>query len=84
MSITTEFPDFPIASIPQLPADWIDSSWHNDENPSFMSNGLQIFLCPDDKFFFVICDAETGETVWMTNSVDECVDFVSSNKEQNQ
>ena len=84
MSITTEFPNFPIASIPQLPADWIDSSYHHDENPSFMSNGLQIFLCSDDKFFFVICDANTGETAWMTNSVDDCVDFVNSNKEQDQ
>ncbi|CAB5195099.1 hypothetical protein UFOVP167_50 [uncultured Caudovirales phage] len=80
MSITTEFPHFPISSIPQLPSDWIDSSWRNDESPSFMSNGLQIFLCDEGQFFFVICDSETGETALMTNSIDECVDFVNANK----
>jgi hypothetical protein len=80
MSIATEFPNFPVASIPQLPSDWTDSSWRNDESPSFTANGFQIFLCDEGQFFFVICDAETGETAMLTNSVDACIDFVNAPK----
>lgn len=31
----TEFPQFPHADMPPIPADWEDSSWHNDVCPSF-------------------------------------------------
>jgi len=30
-----EFPDFPIASLPPIPAKWQEMSWHNDTAPSF-------------------------------------------------
>lgn len=31
----TQFPDYPVASMPPIPGDWIDKSWRNDTSPSF-------------------------------------------------
>jgi hypothetical protein len=31
----TQFPDYPVASMPPIPADWTDKSWRNDTAPSF-------------------------------------------------
>jgi hypothetical protein len=35
-----EFPDFPLESLPEIPADWDDQSWHNDACPSFEANPM--------------------------------------------
>jgi hypothetical protein len=75
--IFTEFPDFPIMAAPELPDGWEDTSWHHDECPSYMANGLQVFLNIYDKFFCIITDPESYETVWMTNNWDECVKYVN-------
>jgi hypothetical protein len=37
MTCYREFPDFPAAAMPALPAGWIDTSWHNDVCPSYTS-----------------------------------------------
>jgi hypothetical protein len=42
-----------------------------------MANGLQVFLNIYDKFFCIITDPESYETVWMTNNWDECVKYVN-------
>ena len=31
----TEFPEFAESDMPAIPAEWLDSSWHNDACPSF-------------------------------------------------
>lgn len=35
MTYTTAFADFPPESMPAIPSDWVDVSWHNDLCPSF-------------------------------------------------
>lgn len=77
--IFTEFPDFPIMAAPELPDGWEDTSWHHDECPSYSNNGLQVFFNPDDKFFFLVCEIENGDCVWMTNDWQECVKYVEGN-----
>ncbi len=41
-----EFPDFPAADMPAIPAGFGDTSWHNDMCPSFTSDqvGLTIWV----------------------------------------
>jgi len=59
MTYRTEFPDFDPATMPAIPAEWRDASWHNDTCPSFMIGQedrptLQIFvdyLKPEDREF---------------------------------
>jgi hypothetical protein len=38
MSYQTEFPNFPVADLPAIPAGWQDESWHNDACPFFLAN----------------------------------------------
>jgi hypothetical protein len=35
MSYREEFPKFDPATMPALPAEWLDNSWHNDTMPHF-------------------------------------------------
>lgn len=44
MTYTTEFPDFPAADMPRVPAYWRDTSWHNDTCPSFEFGRFRIFI----------------------------------------
>lgn len=50
-----EFPEYPVDSLPEIPADWEDVSWHNDACPSFSvptreGDDLRIFIdYPDPK-----------------------------------
>jgi hypothetical protein len=46
-----EFPSFPLDSMPDVPAHWEDSSWHNDACPSFIiHDSLAVFVdYPDAK-----------------------------------
>jgi hypothetical protein len=43
MSYATEFPLFPAADIPAIPAGWQDHSWRNDACPRFHIGPLAIF-----------------------------------------
>jgi hypothetical protein len=38
----TEFPDFD--SMPDIPANWTDISWHNDTCPSFECGNVRIWI----------------------------------------
>jgi len=38
-SYRTEFPDYDPATLPEIPADWQDHSWHNDACPSWRAKG---------------------------------------------
>lgn len=46
MTFQTEFPDFPVADMPAIPAGFDDVSWCNDTCPSFLNEaaGLIIFI----------------------------------------
>lgn len=40
-----EFPDYPLDSLPHMPAHWEDTSWHNDASPSYrISDRLMVFV----------------------------------------
>lgn len=43
----TEFPDFPAADMPAIPATFVDTSWHNDMCPSFTSDEIGLLLWVD-------------------------------------
>lgn len=42
MDYREEFPDF-VMDV-EIPAGWIDTSWHNDVSPSFETRGLRIWV----------------------------------------
>jgi hypothetical protein len=45
MSIATEFPDYDLSTLPPIPADWVDHSWHNDSAPSWLTpTGFNIWI----------------------------------------
>jgi hypothetical protein len=45
MTYRQEFPDFDPATLPAIPAEWTDTSWHNDTCPSFNAgNGKVVFV----------------------------------------
>jgi hypothetical protein len=44
---TREFPDFPAADMPAIPAGFEDVSWHNDSCPSFMNEAAGLILFVD-------------------------------------
>jgi hypothetical protein len=44
MTYKTEFPDFPDKDMPEIPAGFEDSSWHNDTCPSFSNPHLLIWI----------------------------------------
>lgn len=45
MTFQIEFPDFDPATMPAIPAGWVDQSWHNDMCPSFNArNGTVVFV----------------------------------------
>jgi len=45
--VEAAFPDYPVASLPALPAGFVDSSWHNDACPS---------MTPTDESLVVFVD----------------------------
>ena len=90
VNIASQFPDYPIASLPAL-WDWEDVSWHNDTCPSFRKGDLQVWVdWPDprerenfDGRRFVLCrlDAEgclpvDNATILETDSWAEVLAFV--------
>lgn len=50
-----EFPDFDLATMPEIPADYVDVSWHNDSCPSFLNEATGRILFVD------YADAENRE-----------------------
>jgi hypothetical protein len=94
-----EFPDFPAADMPAIPAGFVDTSWHNDVCPSFTSDsaGLIIwidYLDPANREFgakyhrFDImqqdCGVERGGESLMTDDWAEVERFVAAQIEAKQ
>lgn len=71
------FPHIDPATLPDIPNDWTDISWHNDESPSFYIGGLQIFIT-DGESRFVVMYFKDGETLHLTNDWTDCLAFVQS------
>ena len=44
---TVEFPDFPAADMPTIPAGFEDTSWRNDTCPSFRDDELGVVIVID-------------------------------------
>lgn len=42
--IAVEFPDYPVASLPEIPAGFVASHWHNDACPSWERGDLKLFI----------------------------------------
>lgn len=42
--IAKEFPDYPVASLPEIPAGFVASHWHNDACPSWERGYLKLFI----------------------------------------
>ena len=52
-----EFPDYDVATLPALPAAWVDASWHNDVCPAFFA-GLNAFGDPIEVFVDYLRDED--------------------------
>jgi hypothetical protein len=47
MNYQNEFPDYPVADMPLIPAGFEDSSWHNNSAPSFENRALGLSIWID-------------------------------------
>lgn len=47
MTFQIEFPDYPLADMPTMPAGFVDTSWHNDTCPSFHNAALRLTIWID-------------------------------------
>jgi hypothetical protein len=95
-SFQTEFPDYPIADMPEMPAhgDFFDTSWHNDACPSITSEtlGLHIWIDFSDKSVrefeggarFIVVRQEhgvdTGHTVIETDDWNEIIAVIEQER----
>lgn len=90
MTYQTEFPDFPAADMPAIPAGFEDSSWHNDLCPCFIDEdaGLIIFVdfadpakreFPDThRFYLNAYDQGPGSEIASTNDWAELLNAVAN------
>jgi hypothetical protein len=46
-TLAREFPDFDLSTLPTIPDDWQDTSWHNDACPSFLNEAAGLILFVD-------------------------------------
>ena len=91
MTFKTEFPDFPAADMPAIPAGWTDQSWHNDACPSFNTgSGMVVFIdfadptlkeFEDTKRFTVHSDpekADSNDVLFETDDWAEVLAFIAT------
>lgn len=88
----TEFPDFDPATMPPIPSDWEDNSWHNEPCPSFLTGrGHSVYVdyldqslreYPDNDMhrFNVISieDATLDHNLFASDDWDEILKFVAN------
>lgn len=78
MNINTEFPDYPMDSLPDLTG-FEDTSWHNDTCPSFKRDNFHVWVdWPDVKdrecqegTRFVVCKLDNEG--YLTNDYEDVV-----------
>jgi len=85
-----EFPRYDQTTLPAIPADWKDISWHNDTCPSFaIGESINVhidYLNPDDRDephdyprFGMCFDADSDRARWhSTNDWDEVLRLVAN------
>jgi hypothetical protein len=86
MTYQTEFPDYPVADMPEIPAGFADTSWRQDASPSFTSSshGLTIWIDYVDltkrefknTHRFVVADVD-GEDVLATDNWSEVLELIA-------
>jgi len=99
MSWQTEFPDFPAADLPAIPAGFEDTSWHNDACPSFTSDQIGLTIWVDyldpalrelegayQRFCVTPQDhgVETTEPSLMTDSWEEVLAFINARSREKE
>jgi len=92
MAFQEEFPDYPVAQMPIIPAGWRDTSWRNDQCPSFTAHGVQVFIdfadpnereFPESPRFIVSADPEVhdhNEPLMETDDWQAVLDYVAAEK----
>jgi len=84
MGIAEAFPDYPLDSLPAIPAGWLDVSWHNDNCPSYMVAGLQVFIDyatqemrehKGEARFLIVC-TDSDATLLASDDWQAVIDFV--------
>ena len=73
--ISEAFPDFNLATLPPIPSDWRDVSWHHDENPSWQIDGLLIYIGAVSPRYHVI-DADTNDVYLATDAWADVLNLV--------
>ena len=82
-----EFPDFDPATMPAVPAEWSDISWHNDACPSFdAGNDMVVFVDYADQSLREFPDSERftvsdGDFLLATNDWSEVLAFCANVKD---
>jgi hypothetical protein len=87
-SFTVEFPAFDTATMPVIPENWIDVSYHNDACPSFdTQKGLIVFVDFEDlhereffegERFNLINSEDCDDTVFSSDDWKAVLDFVAA------
>jgi hypothetical protein len=89
MTYQTEFPDFDASTMPEIPADFVDCSWHNDTCPSFYNEKLSMYIYVDyadkllrefkesERFGLAVIGNDNDEVIFETSSDD--YDYILSN-----
>lgn len=83
-NISKSFPDYDLKTLPEIPADWEDVSWHHDVCPSWRKGDLIIFIDHIDPSQrecdlprFVISHVDLFETQLMSDDWQAVLNFVS-------
>ena len=85
--ISEAFPDFNLATLPPIPSDWRDVSWQHDACPSWLVNGLHVFIDHADPAkrefnltrFHVLSD---GDDLLATDAWPEVLAFVYASSDR--
>ncbi len=84
MTYREEFPDYDPATMPEIPARWIDQSWHNDAAPIFLTpSGLSVLVDYADPVEhetrgkrFIAFNPSSNRTLFEADDWSEMVAFV--------
>lgn len=92
MTFQIEFPDYPAADMPAIPAGFEDSSWHDDACPCFINEGAGLIIWvdfanpsdrefPDQKRFYLnLYDQGPGDEILATDDWSEVIAAVERQK----
>ncbi len=87
--MAAQFPSFDQSTLPAIPANWVDVSWHNDVCPSFKCGYWRIFIedanpdlreFPECKRYYVHPDHDNdaGTSSGIdTDNFQEVLDFIA-------